>query len=1546
MSDQGCGDKREATPMDESQGSRTKKKKQFSFARNLSFKPSAAVPSFLQGWEPGKVPDKALGRPLRASAAPVSPQSAAAPANVISIASSPATSPETYHTPPAENVAASPQPNTPARPSASSPTYAPATQSPSYVPVSPPRMAAKSPLRASTRSPVTEPVPFAWQFDFEPRSSSSNAKNAKNARNRHGSLTYGPDPTNITPTQSVSSPRSVPSSCSAPQVRSPSPLLRQQPLSQPSTADWPLIISSQASTAAQTNNTSTTPPLPPSPVQTSTSSFMPTNATSQQTQNESPAPPSPAADAQAPPESPDSNAASPHSIDSLLDSMLHDPIPPPRAPSVENARPEPSSSQPDGQKASSPIVTPTLPMPVASISTIHAPWDPPLSSLASTQQDTESWLDHATYMLQQLSEKSSVTPAPASFDTLDGIECDTRGYVPFWWMDAQQFEAHGYVYLFGKVYNASEDAYHSCCVLVKNIKRTIYVLPRDSKYKDTSFTPTQNSQVTQTTQRESVSKEQVMTEFRDVLLQCNVSNYTCTVERKKYAFDLPDVPREADYLKYQYSYADPAPPSDLNGETYSHVFGTTTMPLEHLLVQRGIKGPQWLYLQEPRVLVDQQDVRSSWCHYELEIDDMNRVHALPTDDHATQPLPTPPLCIMSIHLLTSLDIDAKVNNIVAASIFVQPKVNIDQADQVAEQENARIALVCLQNKGLWPNNMQAHLTKAEDAGLKIHAVFNEYILLSLLCTYIQRFDPDILVGHDFTGFTLDVLLRRMRDLRVAWWHKIGRLQWADMPHLQYGPGGTGYSSAKERRVLAGRLVCDSRSACMDLIKAKAYDLPALALSELHIDYADVSSKEIKQRFASGANGIIELAQHCWVGAYATMALVYKVQVLPLTKRLTNLAGNLWSSSLVGSRTNQNEYLLLHEFHRLGYLCPDRVQKNWNTVKFNELDDDDNKMGNAIVLSATKQVESTGGLVLEPRTGFYDQFVVLLDFNSLYPSIIQEFNICFTTVHRPVYTNVDGDIEHHVPDVPDADLPTGVLPTLVKRFVDERHAIKREMKQSGIERSRLKQFDIQQQALKIMANSVYGCLGSSISRFFARPLALLITSIGRRTLQDTVLVAKDLGLDVIYGDTDSVMIATYKDDVKEAMAIGERMQRVINEQYRLLEMGIDGYFKHLLILTKKKYASLTVMQREDQWVSRIETKGVDLVRRDWCSLSRDTSMAVLKVILSAHEDKKVAIESILSNVNQNVRENSLPIRDFVIFKQVTKPLHEYDTGHTLPHVRVAIKMREYGKIIKQGDVIGYVISKSDKEHANVADRAVMPGAIEQGLAKLDLDWYLESQVLPPVARLCEQLMDTSMFPGLLGVSASTKTKRRAKLGLVRRSSDNAEFTRLERPATEPWMVHCRGCHHAFEMPAFAVERAPGRFAYGFQCPRPQCLHVLNIGSIVVQLRLALRHYIQRYYNTTWICNNADCDYESAHFTAHCANPNGCTGIMLRSYTEENLYSQLVHFESLFDVQEQGGTDADKQLILRQYGDVFTLLLAIVREQKQWCAYQFIDLSICQ
>jgi DNA polymerase alpha subunit A len=280
--------------------------------------------------------------------------------------------------------------------------------------------------------------------------------------------------------------------------------------------------------------------------------------------------------------------------------------------------------------------------------------------------------------------------------------------------------------------------------------------------------------------------------------------------------------------------------------------------------------------------------------------------------------------------------------------------------------------------------------------------------------------------------------------------------------------------------------------------------------------------------------------------------------------------------------------------------------------------------------------------------------------------------------------------------------------------------------------------------------MYGCFGFSNTRFFAQPIAALVTAMGRETLQRAVAIAQEtVGLEVIFGDTDSIMINTRINDPNELKTVedlGEKVKKEVNRLYKTLELEIDGIFRSMLLLKKKKYAAVTVRKGPNgEPVYAKEMKGLDLVRRDWCVQSKDTGRFVLDRILS-REDKETVSKDIhdhLEALAQKMRSGELPLDKYAITKGLSKHPNDYPDAKSQPHVHVAKMMLKENRPIKTGDHISYVITAppdgiETSGKSLVAERARHPEEINRsgGALKPDVEWYLTQQILPPISRLVE------------------------------------------------------------------------------------------------------------------------------------------------------------------------------------------------------------------
>ncbi|KAL8965165.1 MAG: hypothetical protein Q9183_003994, partial [Haloplaca sp. 2 TL-2023] len=826
--------------------------------------------------------------------------------------------------------------------------------------------------------------------------------------------------------------------------------------------------------------------------------------------------------------------------------------------------------------------------------------------------DPSAWND-VTSKLNVLSSQGPETMSFGKVKIDDALEGD--GNLRMFWTDYT--EINGSLCLFGKVRDKSSNAFVSAFVKIDNILRKLFFLPRTYRQRHNRDTT------------EEVEMGDVYQEVDELMTRLRVDMHKIKPCSRKYAFELQDVPKEADYLKLMYPYDKPSLPVDLKGETFSHAFGTNTALFEQFVLWKRILGPCWL-------AIDGADLspvnNASWCKFEVQVASPKSITVLKESDN----LDAPPLTFMSISLRTMLNVKENKQEILVASARVYENVSLTDMTS-PEKLPCKSYTMMRPAETAYPTGFE---TLAKKQRGTIMTEKSEPMLLSKFLALLERVDPDVLMGHQLQDVNYPVLLSRMRERKTPGWHRIGRMKRSEWPKNM---GKTGGSFFSERQLISGRLICDVANDMGKSLMTKCQSWSLTEMSQLYLakgnERRDIDSEEALKTWAKTRDGLLNYVNHCEADTYFIAAIALKVQMLPLTKVLTNLAGNSWARTLSGTRAERNEYILLHEFHRNKYICPDKIFGKGKPKVEEETPEGEEG------IDVKKKDKFKGGLVFEPEKGLYDKFILVMDFNSLYPSIIQEYNICFTTVDRAEQSEDD----EKVPEVP-TDEKQGILPKLIATLVSRRRQVKSLMKDKKASADELATWDIKQLALKLTANSMYGCLGYTQSRFYARPLAMLTTFKGREILRSTKDLAESTQLRVIYGDTDSVMINTNADNIEEALKVGNDFKRSVNERYKLLEIDIDNVFRRLLLHAKKKYAAINMLEVDGKYVDKLEVKGLDMKRREYCALSKEASSRLLNEILSG-EDPEVVISKVheyLRDLSSKMREEKIPKPKYIIY----------------------------------------------------------------------------------------------------------------------------------------------------------------------------------------------------------------------------------------------------------------------------------------------------------
>ncbi|KAF8655036.1 hypothetical protein AX16_003272 [Volvariella volvacea WC 439] len=1110
---------------------------------------------------------------------------------------------------------------------------------------------------------------------------------------------------------------------------------------------------------------------------------------------------------------------------------------------------------------------------------------------------------------------SPSTQGASSSSKINALEPD--GSLRFFWLD--YLELDGKIYFIGKLRDKKTGVWVSCCVTVENIERNLFVLPRPKRVE-----PDEDGSLHETD--EVPTLQEVYGDFDEIRKAHSIKTFKAKFVKRKYAFDIQDVPRkETQWLKVVYPFTEPQVVAGAHSPCIAHIFGTNTSAFELLVLKRKIMGPCWLVVKNPKI--ESQGI--SWCKLEAIVSDPKDINPFPETDHDA-PKDTPPLTVMSLSVRTIVNHKENNREVVCATARIWHNMVID--DPTPPEK-----LPCTVNTYVRPlESFPPKFAVKARSNVKgfISPMPNERELLSNLLSTIFKADPDVIVGHDFLGVSLDVLLHRMKNLKVEHWSRISRFRRSKWPSI--GRQGTNL------RFLNGRMLCDLASdGAKSMIASTTWSLTEMCKTHLKYDRQDIDPDDTANYFdgsVSTPDKLLSFVRHCEMDAHYQMAIAHKLQILALTKQLTNLAGNSWNKTLNGGRAERNEYILLHEFHRLKYICPD---KTYGKVT-KQVEEEDQEGGGGTTSKKGKRDKYKGGLVFEPKRGLWDKYILVMDFNSLYPSIIQEFNIDFTTIERS--EEVDEDGEEKIPDPPErGKIPPGVLPRLISTLVQRRRQVKSLMKEKGISPGKILQYDIKQQALKLTANSMYGCLGFEHSRFYARHLAALTTFKGRETLTRTRELAEKLQLEVIYGDTDSVFVNSGVTDLEQALTISTEFKLAVNKQYKELEIDLDGVFQRLLLLQKKKYAALKV---EEGNKTRTEVKGLDMKRREYCALSKNVSQYVLEQILSG-DPTEVVVENIheyLRSLNQNVREGKTPLEEFIIYKRLGKKPEDYPDAKSQPHVQVALRMKSKGQSAKAGDVISYIFCIAEGEQAAKtaqAERAKHPDEVRRGGAdvKIDYEFYLSQQVLPPIERLCDPIEGTDRvrLAECLGLDPARYRnvvgdgEERLFSSLDSRMTDKERF----KDAT-PFFVRCRSCGGEMDyVPSTVLLPA------GPTCPA--CNSKLETPSLLAQLEVQIRRHISKYYEGWTVCDDPTCGTRTRMMRVYgrrCLRPS-CRGQVRFEYTDGELYTQLQFYSSLFN-QVKLETAMDPNIV-KQNLDFLKEMTKHVEKHLNQCGRRWVEMG---
>jgi len=369
------------------------------------------------------------------------------------------------------------------------------------------------------------------------------------------------------------------------------------------------------------------------------------------------------------------------------------------------------------------------------------------------------------------------------------------------------------------------------------------------------------------------------------------------------------------------------------------------------------------------------------------------------------------------------------------------------------------------------------------------------------------------------------------------------------------------------------------------------------------------------------------------------------------------------------------------------------------------------------VSARRWVTFEGGYVHKPEPGMYKNIAVV-DFRSLYPTIIVSYNIGPGTVNKDgLKVKVDDRVHSFDQD------KKGFIPTVVKDLVETRAKIKKELKNRKDPLLEARSY-----AIKTITNATYGYLSYPRSRWYCFDCSESITSLGRNHIKEVIKDAEKEGFGVCYGDTDSAFLTLGNKDVKE---LKEFIKKINNKLPGIMELELERLCPRGLFVADKKGSGVKKRYALIDEKGELIIKGFEFVRGDWSNISKETQYKVFKALLKENSKSKAINE--VKKIVQKLRNNEVPLKDLVIRTQLTRSLDSYKSIG--PHVAVAMRLAKQGHPITAGTMIAYVVTEGK---GLIRDKAKTIEEIKKNNLKPDAEYYINHQVIPSIERVLDAL----------------------------------------------------------------------------------------------------------------------------------------------------------------------------------------------------------------
>jgi DNA polymerase I len=543
---------------------------------------------------------------------------------------------------------------------------------------------------------------------------------------------------------------------------------------------------------------------------------------------------------------------------------------------------------------------------------------------------------------------------------------------------------------------------------------------------------------------------------------------------------------------------------------------------------------------------------------------------------------------------------------------------------------------------------------------------------------VKTEDPDILTGYNIDNYDIPYIRKRMVVNGMGNSLMLSRNLSPVTPDKFIGWN------------CKGRVIVDAWWQVKKEKRPKRESLSYVSTKFLGVSKLDVDSSKMDEEWEKDPEKVIK---YCKRDAELPILLLEKLGIIQKYIDLSQVSRLPFGDVIKGRTSTLIDSLLIREAEK----------KN---------------VGIPLSIHQSKKDSITGGYVHTLRAGLY-HWVCVLDFKSMYPSIIIANNICFST------KSSEGDI--FAPNGArflSRERKEGILPDILKKLMHDRELAKDKSKEAKDEDER-RYYEGFQQAIKVLMNAFYGVFASNFYRFTDKSIGGAITSFARQNITRIIEELKTEGIHVLYSDTDSIFVQSPFSALDTSVAFGSDLAKRFSKEGAVLEFEkiLETFFAHG---AKKRYVGKVVWPVEGLLV-----RGYEIRRSDSFDLLTDTLKKVFSHILSVDdEDAPKKALKLVRSVIADTKRGLVDPNKLIISKTVQKKSH-YKDPEKLPHYQAMMKLVSSNHDFTPGMKVSYIVTNGKK-----TPQVVEPILVE-GDEPADPDWdYYAERMARALARITE------------------------------------------------------------------------------------------------------------------------------------------------------------------------------------------------------------------